>query len=162
MLRGVIYSLMKSYYHQKTLHSDYKATVIRLYQHLLARGWRKDTLKKYILDSNSKLQTVPPAGHQDGNTLTGDSTNKPSTRDRLFYHLPYHPNDIPSRRIQQLYQQHCHEAFTTIGINSLTVAYSRHKNLREQLTQARLHQAPGREAGKFYEPHGQHQPHGAS
>jgi hypothetical protein len=155
MLRGMIYSLMKSYYHQNTLHADYKATVIRLYQHLLARGWRKDTLKKYILDSNTKLHTVPPAGHQDGTSLTGNPTHKPSTRDMLFFHLPYHPNDIPCRRIQQLYQQHCHEAFTSIGINSLTVAFSRHKNLREHLTQARLHQAPGREAHIFYIPHDQ-------
>ncbi len=28
MLCGMIYSLMKSYYHQNTLHSDYKTTVI--------------------------------------------------------------------------------------------------------------------------------------
>jgi len=134
MLHEMIYSLMKSYYHQNTLHSDYKATIIRLYQHLLARGWKKDTLKKYILDT--KLHTVPLAGHQDGNTPTGDPTNKLSTRNRLFFHLPYHPNDIPRPRIQQLYQQHCQKAFTSISINSLTVAFSRHKNLREHLTQA--------------------------
>lgn len=154
MQRGIIYSLMRSYFYQNTLRSDYESTVITLYKHLLARGWNKDILKKYILESNSKLHSVPPS---TGQTQTNDTTDKPTTKDRLFFHIPYHPNDIPRRRIQQLYQLHCHDAFQTIGINSLTVAYSRHRNLREQLTQARLHQAPGRAASHFYNLHAQSQ-----
>jgi hypothetical protein len=35
---------------------------------------------------------------------------------------------------------------TTLGIDKFTVAYSRHKNLREHLTQARLHQACSKKA----------------
>ena len=124
---------------------------IKLYHHLLAHGWKQDTLRKYILDSNTKLQNVPIqfAGHQND----VNPRRKPTTLDRLFFHLPYHPNDIPQCRIQQLYQQHCHAAFTTIGIDRLTVAYSRPKNLRVHLTQARLHQARGKEASKYYYPH---------
>jgi hypothetical protein len=155
MQRGIIYSLMKSYYHQNTLRSDYESTVITLYKHLLARGWSQSTLKKYILEINSKLHTVPSST----GPLQGDTpTDKPSTKDRLFFHIPYHPNDIPRCCIQQLYQQHCHDAFQSIGITSLTVAYSRHRNLREHLTQARLHQAAGQEANHFYHLHAQNYP----
>ncbi len=124
---------------------------IKLNHHLLARGWKKDTLKKYILDSNTKLQNVPIQFARHQNDV--NPTRKPTTHDRLFFHLPYNPKDIPRRRIQQLYQQHCHTAFTTIGIDRLTVAYSGPKNLRVHLTQAQLHQARGQEASKYYYPH---------
>eukprot|EP00956_Cyclotella_meneghiniana_P033730 scaffold98599_cov59-Cyclotella_meneghiniana.AAC.1 len=62
----------------------------------------------------------------------------------FFIHIKYHPDDVPRKRVQQLYQQHCGELFEReIGIKRPTIAYSRPKNLGDLITKAKLHQAPG-------------------
>jgi len=75
----------------------------------------------------------------------------PTNKERLFIHFEYHPNDIPRREIRTIYNNHCSKVFETVlDIKQTTVAYSRPKNVRDLITKAKLHQAPGREASKFY------------
>jgi len=140
-LRGMTYSLMRTYFKQNTLEQDYISTVILMFHHLLARGWDRYTLKDTILAADVKLQQLD----QQVNPQENQAIIVP--RESLFFHLPYHPHDIPRRRLRQLYNFHCQEAFSSsLGIDKFTVAYSRHKNLREHLTQARLHQAESKKA----------------
>ena len=64
---------------------------------------------------------------------------------QLFIHLEYHPHNISCQEIQQEYQRHCGKLFKKeLGINRPTIAYSRPKNIGDYVTQAKLHQAPGR------------------
>lgn len=113
-----------------------------MFHHLLTRGWSRCVLKDLILAADVKLQQL--------DLLVGENqaiTAPTTTRKQVFFHLPYHPHDIPRRRLRQLYNHHCHEALSSIlSIDKFTVAYSRHKNLKEHLTQARLHQARNAEA----------------
>ncbi|KAL3807236.1 hypothetical protein ACHAXA_007956 [Cyclostephanos tholiformis] len=143
-LRGMIYSLMRTYFKQNTLEQDYISTVTLMFHHLLARGWDRYTLKDTILAADVKLQQLD----QQVNPLENQAIAAPRPpRESVFFHLPYHPHDIPRRRIRLLYNYHCQEAFSSyLGIDKFTVAYSRHKNLREHLTQARLHQAESKKA----------------
>ena len=143
-LKGMIYSLMRTYFKQNTLQQDYISTVILMFHHLLARGWDRYTLKDIILAADVKLQQLD----QQVNPVENQAIiGPPLPRESLFFHLPYHPHDIPRRRLRQFYNYHCQEAFsTTLGIDKFTVAYSRHKNLKEHLTQARLHQACSKKA----------------
>jgi hypothetical protein len=63
---------------------------------------------------------------------------------RLFIHIESHPEDIPPKRIKELYQLHCGEALRAeLRIERPTIAYSRPKNLGDLITKAKLHQAPG-------------------
>jgi hypothetical protein len=142
--RGMIYSLMRTYYKQNTHKQDYISTVILMFHHLLARGWDRYTLKDTILAADVKLQQLDlQVNPQENQAII---TPRPP-RESLFFHLPYHPHDIPRRRLRQLYIYHCQEAFSSsLGIDKFTIAYSRHKNLREHLTQARLHQAKSKTA----------------
>ena len=134
---------MRTYFKQNTLEQDYISTVILMFHHLLARGWDRYTLKNTILAADVKLQQLD----QQVNQQETQAIIAPSPRESLFFHLPYHPHDILRRRLRQLYNYHCQETFsTTLGIDKFTVAYSRHKNLREHLTQARLHQAKSKKA----------------
>jgi hypothetical protein len=41
--------------------------------------------------------------------------------------------------------------FEEFCIKKFTVSYSRAPNLRSELTRAKLHQAPGKEASKYYD-----------
>ena len=60
----------------------------------------------------------------------------------------YHPEDgISCKRTQQLFDEHCGKLFQKeLQIERPTIAYSRPFNIGEQVTKAKLHQAPGRTA----------------
>ena len=68
----------------------------------------------------------------------------------LFIHLQYHPDDIPSRELQQLYDHHCGDLFQQqLGITRTIVAYSRPRNIGEYVTQAKFYEAPGKHTSFF-------------
>jgi hypothetical protein len=92
MQKGMVYSLMRTYFYQNTHAADYRATVLGLFHHLIARGWDKGKLKKSILAADAKL----PIRNQAGDPVL---TAEPYTPDNIFFHLPYHPFDIPKRPI---------------------------------------------------------------
>jgi hypothetical protein len=95
-LRGMIYSLMRTYFKQNTLEQDYISTVTLMFHHLLARGWDRYTLKDTILAADVKLQQLD----QQVNPLENQAIAAPRPpRESVFFHLPYHPHDIPRRRI---------------------------------------------------------------
>ena len=151
-LKGMIYSLMKTYSYQNSHQRDYEGEVIFLFNHLIARGWPKNSLKAYILHADTSIRnSLPPTNQLADQAEAIPSTSaEDSGKDRLFFHLPYHPYDIPRKHIRRLYDQHCANIFSKHrGIKEFTVAYSRHKNLKELLTRAKLHQAPNRAASTF-------------
>ena len=39
---------------------------------------------------------------------------------------------------------------SVVGINQFNIAYSQPLNIKHTITKAKLHQAPGKEAGKYY------------
>ena len=69
----------------------------------------------------------------------------------LFGHFEYHKNDIPKNKVRAIYETTCKDLLSSrLGIKQLTIAYSRPKNIKDTITKAKLHQAPGREASKYY------------
>ena len=144
MTKGVIYSLMKNYHLQNSKQSDYLKMATLLLRRYVARGWELKTIKSLILDADEKIRLC-----QHSDSSTGEAAL--TTKERVFLHMEYHPNDIPRKLIRTIYNQNCGELFEEkLGIKQTTIAYSRAKNLRELLTQAKLHQAPGHEASKYF------------
>ena len=143
MTKGVIYSLMKNYHLQNSKQSDYLKMATLLFRRYVARGWERKTIKSLILDADEKIRLCQHSDSSTEEALT--------TKERVFLHMEYHPNDIPRKLIRTIYNQNCGELFEEkLGIKQTTIAYSRAKNLRELLTQAKLHQAPGHEASKYF------------
>ena len=64
--------------------------------------------------------------------------------------MEYHTNDIPKTQVRALYDHYCKSTFEGLGIKQFTVAYSRPPNIKDSVTKAKLHQAPGKEASKYY------------
>ena len=64
--------------------------------------------------------------------------------------MEYHPNDISKKAVRALYKHYCKSSFERLGIQQLTIAYSRPPNIKDSITKAKLHQAPGKEASKYY------------
>jgi hypothetical protein len=139
MMRGIIHSLLSKYHEQNSDQDDYVAMATKLFRRHVARGWDKRTMKQWILDADAKISSTPPS-------LPPSPEQQPilTNKERLFVHLEYHRNDILKAKVRSLYETHCRENFETIlGIKQLTVAYSRSKNIRDMVTKAKLHQAPG-------------------
>ncbi|KAL7544934.1 hypothetical protein ACHAWF_008298 [Thalassiosira exigua] len=145
MMRGIIFSLMKNYKRQNSKQRDYEDMVIKLFHHHVARGWAPSTMKQVIMDAHRKLSS-----HQ-ASPAPASFPAPLSNKERLFLHFQFHPNDIPRNVIRAIYDDTCHEKFFwLLGIKQATVAYSRPKNIQESLTRAKLHQAPGKPASKYY------------
>jgi len=64
--------------------------------------------------------------------------------------LEYDKKDIPQKAIRALYDHHCRDTFEKLGILQMTTAFSRPKNIKDSLTKAKLHKAPGHKASKYY------------
>mmetsp|Transcript_35312 Transcript_35312/g.59947 ORF Transcript_35312/g.59947 Transcript_35312/m.59947 type:complete len:112 (-) Transcript_35312:413-748(-) len=105
-------------------------------------------MKDYILSADQRIRTEKARAPTTGPII--DPDDEPSYKDRLFFHLEYHRNDIPSQAIRTLYNIHCKPKFEEIGIKQFTIAYSRSKNVRDATTKAKLHLAAGKEASKYY------------
>lgn len=156
MIKGILYSLLRTYYIQNTKTSDYLDIVTLLYKRHVARGWDRATIKRLILDADlrvrekekeKELQPTPT------NLPTDTPTNQPTNNrtDTIYLHWVYHPNDIPRHRIRAIYDSCCGEIIKEeVGIEKMIIAYSRPPNIKDTLTKAKLHQAPGKEASKYY------------
>ena len=57
----------------------------------------------------------------------------------------------PKKDIRALYDLHCKEILTSIGIKKFIIAYHAAPNLNSLTTKAKLIQEPGKEASKYYE-----------
>ena len=107
-------------------------------------------MKDYILTADAKL-TEKLTTKQPTSLPIPTTEPELTNHERIFLHWEYHPNDISRKNVRAIYNDTCKELFEdALGIKQTTIAYSRPKNLKDVLTKAKLHQAPGREASKFY------------
>ena len=117
-----------------------------LFKRLIWRGWDKKFLQKLFLSSYEKLKSKAPSRAE----LAGTLTNLPSTCNRLFFHLEYHPFDIPKRLIRQIYKQECQNILQSkIGISELTIAYSRPSNVADMVSKSKLFQVEGKSVSYY-------------
>jgi len=150
MMKGIIYSLMRNYKLQNTHTEDYYKMAKLLFQRHVARGWKPSVMKEYIRAADRSIRLNPPQ-------LTAVSLEPQEEEETEFqrdcFYLPwvFHPNDIPRQIFQKLFQEICADVFEEqCGINKLTVAYSRQKNIREELTKAKLYEPAGKEASTYF------------
>ena len=147
MAKGIITGLLCNYYKQNTHIADYQAMAIRLFNRWVARGWNRVTMKDYILTADTKVRHERQADIGPALAASRPLTNK----ERLFIHWEYHQRDVPKREIRALYNLHLKDLVEKwLDVKQTVVCYSRPKNIRDYVTKAKLHQAPGREISKFY------------
>ena len=140
-IKGTVYGLIKRYYDQNTYRKDFVYFVVLLYRRILDRGWEREFIRDLILEATTKIES------KRGEKRTNPAPATDDEESRIFLHLQFHPEDISRSEIQQEYQKICGELFKKeLGLNRPTIAYSRPQNVGDYVTQAKLHQAPGREA----------------
>jgi hypothetical protein len=142
-IKGTVYGLINRYYAQNTYRKDYLDVVVKLYRRLLARGWDRVFIRQLILEATSRVE-----GRANTTTSTTRSERERDANERaLRLHIQFHPNDISRREYRSLYEHHLGELLREeLDVECPTVAYSRQRNIGDYVTQAKLHQAPGKSA----------------
>ena len=140
---------MKTYLRQNTHHHDAINTITSLYKRLLARGHSPENLRLVFMDAASKLSKIN--SNNSGKKVKRIKKAKSQlSLSKVFLHLPFHPQDISRKEIQKIYSDTCespHASFhrvynsaneASMNINGIVVAYSRAKNLRDELNPTTL------------------------
>ena len=64
--------------------------------------------------------------------------------------MEFHPQDIPRKHVRKIYQQTCGDIMKgEIGIEQLTMAYSRPRTIGNIVPKAKLLEAEGKEVSKY-------------
>ena len=148
MIKGIIYSLLKTYKLQNTYLEDYIEVATKLFTRHAARGWNKTLLKRIILESNSKLERLALLPRATLPTPPAD--NPINSPNRLFIHMEYSKNDMPKKAVRSIVDATLSHTLKELNVTQTTVAYSRPKNLKDLLSKAKLHQEKGKEVSTYY------------
>ena len=144
MIHGIIYSLLWTYHRQNSDYSDFVHFSQLLFQRHLLQGWDTAFLKKVFFSALQKITTkrnIPNAA----TTAAPDSNKK-----QAFFHMEFHPGDIPRRDVRKIYTDTCEEIFKDrLDIEKFTIAYSRPKTIGSVITKAQLFEVEGREVSKY-------------
>ena len=139
---------MRRYRLQNSLRKDYLEQINLLYTHMKARGWPHYLLAEWIMKSADKLEhdlSLPLQAEPS----KGKESDLTSNR-RTFVHLQYHPHGLSRTQVRAAFDETCDNfRGTDAEIDQLTVAFSRPRNIRDELISARLHQVEGQEASTF-------------
>ena len=151
MIVGIIYSLLWTYKQQNSREEDYLNVACILHKRHVARGWDHDYLKLLILEADRKLRLqLPPLPSPVTLPPPDPAHLENSSDDRIVFHAEYRRNDLSRRAIRSIYDDTLRGAAKNVGIRQLTIAFSRPKNIKDHVTRAKLHMAPGKEASKYY------------
>ena len=149
MIQGIIYSLLKITKKQNIREENYPEMAKLLFHRHVKSRWNRAQTKEYLLHSDMRLRREPqkPAAEP---TLEPTATTTNSGKDQLFLRMEYSRSGLPRRAVQSIYDATCKVNFESLRITQMTTVYSRAKNIRDLVIKAKLHQAPSKEASKYY------------
>ena len=146
MIKGMIYGMLRQYYLQNSIIEDYWTIAMLFYNRLKDRGWPRATLEPIFVAAHEKIRSQFRSSKR-----LDPKPEQNSAEPQIILHLEYHPDDIPRKRVRELYERHCGELLRRIlRVKRAIVAYSRPLNLRDLLQSAKLHQTKGKEVSTFF------------
>jgi hypothetical protein len=159
MLSGLIHGNILRIHRLCSNTNDIHRKTLAFYKRLTRRGYHQSILNPIF--NRATQNAINYTTHRKTNT---NNANNQTTRDpsqTIFFHLPYHPQDPPARDIQQIWRETIaeppgHPPITEMTNNEgakiptqkLTVAHSRHPNLRN-LFSIRKISTRGQEVSKY-------------
>ena len=159
-ITGLVFGMILRIYKLCSNAKDIKERIRVFYRRLLRRGYTKETLiplfTKAYDNALSHMRRTPAEVKRLNDKKLIESHR------RVFLHLPYHPNDPDSSKIQRLWREHVqrpanqralnccrnHEG-AFIPIDKLTIAYSRAPNLGNMLSVRKFHKRRGAPVSSF-------------
>jgi hypothetical protein len=145
MLTGLIYGNILRIHRLCSTQHEIKIHTTAFYRRLHNRGYNSKTLQKFFHKATLNAQAYLNASTIDHDKRHHEKSTK--TKRTVFFHLKYHPQDPPARDIQHIWEHTVTKPQGQPNINtmknydgantpidSLTVAYSRPLNLRNQFS----------------------------
>ncbi len=129
ILRSLIFGRLRTYWRQNTYKNDFLKMRLKLWGHLVDRGYTSDQLLPLFNEASQKIvESVNKERHND----VASATEKPNTLEQkqFFFHLKYHPRGIQRTDIRGMYHRHL---TPLLPDTQFTVALHRPKNLRDKL-----------------------------
>jgi hypothetical protein len=139
MIKGTIYGQMLSYYQHNNQFEDYIKFSCLLYQRLLVCGHQQSKIRPMFLEVHTNIITR-------SRTLPTTTPIQTDSKQAIYLHFEYHPEDVPRNVIRALYYKHQGDTKKILELAPPIVAYSGPSNLGKICSQARLHEAPGQDA----------------
>lgn len=159
MISGLIFGGVLRIERLCSKKEDVENKLVQLYRRLLRRGYTPSKLIPLFVKARANAKAYL-ARSERGHALVREE-RKHAAKRRVFFHVKYHPQDPTSQEIQRLWQQHVanppgklplatleNYQGAPVPIDQLTIAYSRHPNLRNILSVRKL-QNRGREVSSF-------------
>ena len=149
LLKSLVCGQLLRFWTQNSLTSDYVHHTRAFFNHLIKRGYSREVLQKHFTDAATKLDVKRKK-------LKSNEMDETS----VFFHLQYHPHQIPKGMIRDCFEAHCAATFKTakhefgwnrLNISRLIVAYSRASNLRDRLCSSKLPDIPTQNASDILE-----------
>ena len=139
MINGIIFSLLRTYWRQNTKYSDFVHYSSLLFKRHVLQGWDQAVLTRVFSSALNKLYQsleAPPQAPDDAPDV--------DSRERLFLHMQFHPEDIPKGDVRQIYSDVCEELFADeLDIKQFTIAYSRPTTIGSVVAKSKLFQVEG-------------------
>ena len=154
LLTGMIHGIVHRVHTLCTSDEDKTTRLQSFYKHLRARDYNKKSLLPHFNKAIKKVKTYAGPIEKDKNALDG----------AVFFHIPYHPNDMPLREIQYLWHRyvvnpdppHTRPLWDMknwkgkkCGLRRLIVAYHRPPNLGNILSSRKIRDTDGPNVSTF-------------
>lgn len=146
MINGVIHGMVRRILTLCTNKDDQQKRIQQFVRHLRVRGYHSEEILPIVRSALDKIRA--PA--------IEDASENEHNKNRIFFHVPFHPDNPPSRSIQRAWKtkvgsppfcrklRHVKNHLgQPIGIDRLTVAYHRSHNLGNLLSYRNLERRSG-------------------
>ena len=146
MINGIIFSLLKMYYQQNSEYSNFLKFTNLLFKRHIKQGWDQAVLKDVFESALTKLFNT---GHSPIPIANGPALSV-NPQECLFFHMEFHPRDIPREQVRRIYQESCGDVLRAeIGIEQFTMAYSRPRTIGNVIAKAKLLETDGKKVSKY-------------
>ena len=122
---------------------------MQFYNHLKDRGWDRPIIEPHFSIAHERI--VSHLGKKREQVNEKSLSNK----DIAILHMEYHPDDIPRKRVRDLWNENCALLERSVdegglGIEHMICAYSRPPNLRDLLQKEKLYQLESKEVSTYF------------
>jgi hypothetical protein len=146
VMKGLIYGSVRRFWLQNSNPDDYRQVIKAFFTHLRAQGHTREKLIPLFLEAADHVdsqQTAPkPIKAQPSITTAADS--RP-----LFFHIQYHPLELPSSLIRSTFDRCCPTLRTELDVDRIIVAHLRQPNLQDLLCKTQLQEPEGARASNI-------------
>jgi hypothetical protein len=144
VMKGLVYGSIRRFWLQNSNPSDYRRVIQEFYNHLRARGHTHEKLLPLFHEAAAHVDSK-----QNDKPLRAPPSIKKTESRPLFFHIQYHPLELPSSLIRKTFDRCCPTLRTELAVDRIIVAHSRQPNLRDLLCKTQLKEPEGHRASNI-------------